>query len=53
MNMGTIKGKLVSLAALSIVILTLLGFLSYNNNINAQKTTDRMILLGNLRAQLN
>jgi methyl-accepting chemotaxis protein len=53
MNMSTIKGRLLFLAIVNVVVLMILGYLTYNNNENAQKTTDRMINVGSLRAQLN
>ncbi len=52
-NFSTIKGKLVALMVLSFISYTILGYLAYSNNKNANKTTERMILIGDIRAHTN
>lgn len=51
--LATIRGKLVALMVLSFVTYATLGYLSYSNNKDAQKTAERMILLGEIRSQMN
>jgi len=53
MNFATIRGKLTLLALLSFVILATLGFLSHSNNNDAKKMAQRMVLLGNIRSEMN
>lgn len=52
-NLGTIKGKLVALMALSFLTYVALGYLVYSNNKDAKKTAQRMILTGEIRAHTN
>lgn len=52
-NLSTIKSKLMALMALSFVTYAALGYLSYSNNIDAKKTAERMVLLGDIRAHTN
>jgi len=52
-NLDTIKGKLTALSALTLITFITLGYLSYSNNEDANKTTERMILLGDIRAHTN
>jgi methyl-accepting chemotaxis protein len=53
MNFTTIRGKLTLLSVLSFIVLAILGFLSYSNNNDAKKTTERMVLIGDIRAHTN
>jgi methyl-accepting chemotaxis protein len=52
-NLATIKGKLTALAIITFLSFTALGYLSYSNNKDATKTTERMALLGDIRAHTN
>ena len=52
-TLSTIKGKLAALAALVFVSYAVLWYLSSSNNANAHKTTERMILIGDIRAHTN
>ncbi len=53
MNFATIRGKLTLLAIVAFLILAMLGFLSHSNNKDANKTADRMLLLGDIRTHTN
>ncbi|MDD2780770.1 methyl-accepting chemotaxis protein [Sulfuricurvum sp.] len=52
-NLSTIKGKLAALMALSFITYTTLGYLAYSNNKDAEKTAERMVLLGDIRTYTN
>lgn len=52
-NLSTIKGKLSALMTLSLVTFLVLIYLSYSNNKDAEATTDRMVLLADIRANTN
>ncbi|HLD23222.1 MAG TPA: methyl-accepting chemotaxis protein [Sulfuricurvum sp.] len=52
-NIATIKGKLTALAAIAFVSYITLGYLAYSNNKDADKTAERMILLGEIKTQTN
>lgn len=52
-TIATIRGKLIALMALSFVTYATLGYLSYSNNEDAKKTSERMALLGNIRSEMN
>ncbi len=52
-NLSTIKGKLTLLAFITFATLSTLGYLSYSNNNDAHKTTERMVLIGDIRAHTN
>lgn len=52
-NLSTIKGKLSSLMALSLVTYLVLIYLSYSNNKDAEATTTRMVMLADIRANTN
>ena len=52
-NLSTIKGKLAALMALSFITYATLGYLAYSNNKDAQKTAERMVLLGDIRTYTN
>jgi methyl-accepting chemotaxis protein len=52
-NLATIKGKLTALAVIAFISYAALGYLSYSNNQDATKTTERMVLIGDIRAQTN
>lgn len=53
LNLSTIKGKLIGLMILSFLSYISLGYLAYSNNKDATKTTERMILTGDIRAHTN
>jgi len=53
MNFSTIKGKLITLMALSFITYSTLGYLAYSNNKDAKKTAERMVLLGEIRSYTN
>ena len=52
-NLATIKGKLTALAAVTLISFASLGYLSFSNNKDATKTTERMLLIGDIRAHTN
>lgn len=52
-NLAMIKGKLIALAALASVSYGILGYLAFSNNNDAHKTTERMILIGDIRSNIN
>jgi methyl-accepting chemotaxis protein len=52
-NLATIKGKLTALAVIAFISYATLGYLSYSNNQDATKTTERMVLIGDIRAHTN
>jgi methyl-accepting chemotaxis protein len=52
-NLATIKGKLTALAVVTLVSFATLGYLSFSNNGDATDTTERMVLLGDIRAHTN
>lgn len=52
-NFATIRGKLIALMALSFTTFLILGYLAYSNNKDAKKTAERMVLLGDIRANTN
>ncbi len=52
-NLSTIKGKLTVLMALSFISYAIIGYLAYSNNKDANKTTERMLLIGDIRAHTN
>jgi methyl-accepting chemotaxis protein len=52
-SLATIKGKLTALAAVTLISFSTLGYLSFSNNKDANKTTERMILIGDIRAEMN
>ncbi|MDD5051526.1 MAG: methyl-accepting chemotaxis protein [Sulfuricurvum sp.] len=52
-NIATIRGKLTALMILSLITYLTLGYLSYSNNQDAEKTTDKMVLLADVRANVN
>ena len=49
----TIRGKLIILALISFFSYTVLGYSIYSNNNDAKKTTDRMLLLGDIQTYTN
>ena len=53
MNITTIRGKLTALMLVGFVLFATLGYLSYSNNRDANKTAERMVLLGDIRAHTN
>jgi methyl-accepting chemotaxis protein len=53
MNFSTIKGKLTTLAVITFISYMALAYLAYTNNKDAQKTAERMILLGEIRTHTN
>jgi methyl-accepting chemotaxis protein len=52
-NLATIKGKLTALAVITFLSFATLGYLSFSNNKDATTTTERMVLLGDIRAHTN
>ncbi|WP_295052923.1 HAMP domain-containing protein, partial [Sulfuricurvum sp.] len=52
-DLSTIKGKLIGLAVLASVSYGILGYMAYSNNNDAHNTTERMILIGDMRANIN
>ncbi len=52
-NLATIKGKLTALAVITFISFSVLGYLSYSNNADTEKTTERMVLIGDIRAHTN
>jgi CHASE3 domain sensor protein len=52
-NFSTIKGKLTALAVITFISYVTLAYLAYSNNKDAQKTAERMILLGEIRTHTN
>jgi len=52
-NFSTIKGKLTALAVIAFISYVTLAYLAYSNNKDAQKTAERMILLGEIRTHTN
>jgi len=53
MNFSTIKGKLATLAVITFISYVTLAYLAYSNNKDAEKTAERMILLGEIRTHTN
>jgi methyl-accepting chemotaxis protein len=49
----TIKGKLILLMIINLISFSILGYMSYSNNQDAKKTADRMVLIGDIRANTN
>ncbi|MDD3769781.1 MAG: HAMP domain-containing methyl-accepting chemotaxis protein [Sulfuricurvum sp.] len=52
-NFSTIKGKLIALMVLSFISYVTLGYLTDSNNRDANKTAERMVLLGDIRSYTN
>ena len=48
----TIRGKLTLLALIAFFSYVLLGYMSYSNNQDAKKTAERMVLVGDIRANM-
>ena len=52
-NIATIRGKLIALMTLSLTIFLIVGYLAYSNNKDSEKTAERMVLLGDIRSEMN
>jgi methyl-accepting chemotaxis protein len=52
-NISTIRGKLDIIIAVSVIIFTILGYMTMQNNSHAEKAVERMINIGSIRAHTN